>query len=100
MNYKRCSRCEKPFDYGKSNFNDTWELPICDDCSNKGLKPLGYHAYWNCKCNWCLKNKVKCGVCGCNFDKGSKCERDHKKMVICVGVKEGKILPNLPEEKK
>lgn len=95
MNYKTCCRCDNPFDLNKSKFNGNMELPICDDCSYRGLKPLGYHSYYNCKCDWCLKNKVKCGVCGCNFDKGSKCIRDHKKMITCEGVKDGEVIKNV-----
>jgi len=80
---KICSRCDE---YFENNHRFGWELPICEDCVNKGLKPLGYHSYWGCTCEWCLENKTPCKHCGCNVqdEEGDICnhcqDEDHKEL--------------------
>ncbi len=37
---KICSRCDKSFDINKAKQRNFFDLPICNACTAKGLKPL------------------------------------------------------------
>lgn len=41
MNTKICCQCDRWFDIDKAKHRDFFHLPICNDCTNKGLLPLG-----------------------------------------------------------
>jgi len=44
---KICSRCDNRFDIDKSHAGRVLgNLPLCNNCNTKGLKPLGYPPHW------------------------------------------------------
>lgn len=71
-------------------------LPMCNDCYAKDLRPTGFHSYWACTCKkWCRINKIRCGMCGCNYDKDSKCERDHKVADVLIPELQRNVIENI-----
>lgn len=45
-NPKICSRCDNYFDIDKARYSRYDQLPLCNKCHSKGLRPLGYPSHW------------------------------------------------------
>ena len=43
---KICSQCEDNFNIENAKYRNFWQLPLCDNCYDKGLKPLGFPKHW------------------------------------------------------
>lgn len=46
---KICSQCEDNFNIENAKYRNFWQLPLCDNCYDKGLKPLGFPKHWTWK---------------------------------------------------
>ena len=43
---KYCSRCGGIHNSSKAKSNGFFDLPLCNKCNTKGLKPLGHPPHW------------------------------------------------------